>query len=321
MRERKNLFVVRSPFQAWLCVRLIENLDLTSCDLLYITHNNSQEDRYYYELLSKKTDLADYAFVPSAQFDVLTHIKLRWRVRKWFSRRTYHSVYIASINSHIINALASRLSSAKLYTFDDGAANLVEDGPYRKSSELSLRFKLYRFIFRARSVEKILKRISKHYTIYRDCKNIVDEARIHYIEGWPLRASELEDRNNLSQVKRYFIGAPFHEVMSQSQIDAMIRFLSQIKIDGYIVHPREEVPLPIKAPVVDKLGRVAEDIIVGASRYYRVEIFGYLSTVMLNVKDYTSKRVVFIPEGHGTSAVLSLAKSSGCKVVMLSLDK
>jgi beta-galactosamide-alpha-2,3-sialyltransferase len=119
---------------------------MVNYDLLYITHNNSEEDKSYFNRLSNSATISDYAYLPPERFDLFTHLKLRLRLRPWFCDRGYKNVYAASINSFVINALICRLSFAKLYTFDDGVANLVEDGPYY-SDPSTKRMKLYRSHF------------------------------------------------------------------------------------------------------------------------------------------------------------------------------
>lgn len=319
MNKNKSLFVVRSPFQAWLCIRIINSLRLNFYDLLYVTHNDSEEDHFYFSALSKKAEKSEYIFVTPSPFDIFTHLKLRWKARFWFLRSGYDSVYIGSINSHVINSLASRFSDASLYTFDDGAANLVEDGPYYKSSS-SFRWQIYRALFRAQPVEKVREKISRHFTIYRGYKNIVDDSRLFCVEGWSSGSRSKTNSRKLGKVKRYFIGAPFHEVMNKVEIDAMVRDLSCIKIDGYIMHPREKEPLPINAPVIDKAGRIAEDIILNECDGYSLELFGYLSSVMLNLRGFSDKRVVFVPQRNCLSGIVSLAKISDCQVIYLNRD-
>ncbi|RBP25016.1 glycosyl transferase family 52 [Marinobacter pelagius] len=310
----KALFIVRTPFQAWFCERLIERLGISCYDFLYITHNNSQEDIFYYNNLSPGARNSSYVFVKPASFDVFTNLKLFYRVKGWFSKDRYDRVYMASINSYIINSLACSFHDAELFSFDDGTANLVEDGPYY-TSDSSFRSRFYSTIFGARPVEQVRKKISRHYTIYRGFNNIVEEARLSYFDGWVLNRRGKGDYSHSAKSKRYFIGAPFHEVMSKAEIDSMLRLLGALRIDGYIRHPREIQPLPIDAPIIDKGGRIAEDVIIDCSSGCRVELYGYLSTVMINLKDYADKKVVFVPEGNASSRLSELALDSGCEIV------
>ncbi|XOB91196.1 glycosyltransferase family 52 [Pseudomonadota bacterium 24LQ007] len=310
----KALFIVRTPFQAWFCERLIERLGIGCYDFLYITHNNSKEDVFYYNSLSSGARNSRYVFVKPALFDVFTNLKLVYRVRGWFSKDRYDCVYMASINSYIINSLACSFHDAELFSFDDGAANLVEDGPYY-ISDSSFRSWFYNAIFRAQPVEKVRKKISRHYTIYRGFNNIVEEERLSYLDGWAPNRRRNVDYSQVDKSKRYFIGAPFHEVMSKAEIDSMLRLLGDVRIDGYIRHPREIQPLSIDAPIIDKGGRIAEDVIIDCSGGCPVQLYGYLSTVMINLKDYAEKKVVFVSEGSVNSRLSELALESGCEIV------
>lgn len=312
----KALFIVRTPFQAWFCGRLIEKLGIGCYDFLYMTHNNSQEDIFYYDSVSSGARNASYVFVKPAIFDVFTNLKIRYFLKGWFGKDCYDGVYIASINSYIINSLACSFNDAELFTFDDGSANLVEDGPYY-SSDSSFRSRFYRTIFRTQTVERVRKKISRHYTIYRGFNNIVEKERLLYIDGWASNKKGSANYSKSTNSKRYFIGAPFHEVMSKAEIGSMLRLLGDLRIDGYIRHPREIQPLPIAAHVIDKGGRIAEDVIIDCSDGCGVELYGYLSTVMINLKDYAEKKVVFVSKKNVNSRLSELAIKSGCEIVYI----
>jgi len=317
MGKSPNLLIVRTPFQAWFCLQLIDHLDIANYDLLYITHNNSEEDKSYFSRLSSSATISDYAYLPPERFDLFTHLKLRLRLRSWFRDCGYKSVYAASINSLVINSLICRLSFAKLYTFDDGAANLVKGGPYY-SDPATNRMMLYRSLFRGLAVEKIRERIARHYSLYKGFGNIVDDNRITYLEGWRDEHELARDTSFLRErTKRYFIGAPFEEVMSGQEIEKMIELMLAVGIDGYIKHPREKKELPIGGIILDKGGRIAEEVILEDSAGCAVELYGFLSSVMINLRGVSGKRVVFLPGHHRLTGVGELARESGCQEVYL----
>jgi len=317
MANSPNLLIVRTPFQAWFCLQLIDHLGIINYDLLYITHNNSEEDRSYFSRLSSSAKISEYVYLPPARFDLFTHIKLRLRVRSWFCDCDYKNVYVASINSLVINALICRFSFSNLYTFDDGAANLVKGGPYYADPDTN-RMKLYRSLFKGLAVEKIRARIARHYSLYEGFCNIVDESRITYLDGWRSEHQRAPDITVPREcTKRYFIGAPFEEVMSRQEIEKMIDLMLAVGIDGYIKHPREKKELPIGGIILDKGGRIAEEVILEASAGCTVELYGFLSSVMINLQGVSEKRVVFLPGHHRLTGIGELARESGCQEVYL----
>ncbi|HCQ9872952.1 TPA: hypothetical protein OMQ57_003745, partial [Acinetobacter baumannii] len=70
--------------------------------------------------------------------------------------------------------LFSVLKYEKLYTFDDGLANLNYDGSYYRNEELSFtRRMLWHLVGVKTLVQNIRDKVKMHYTIYNDKKNIV----------------------------------------------------------------------------------------------------------------------------------------------------
>ncbi len=318
MDSSPNLFIVRTPFQAWICLQLIDHLKLSGYDLVYITHNDSDEDRFYFKRLSSRASIFDYVYLAPQRFDIITHVKLRLRMSAWFRRCSYKNIYVASINALIINALVCRLSSSNLYTFDDGVANLVKGGPYYVDPKTA-RLKIYRLIFGGQSVEKVRRKIKRHYSLHEGFDNIVSSRLITYLNGW------FEDKNPLSNMgkegrltKKYFIGAPFEEVMSRHEIDKMVDIMRDVDIDGYIRHPRENIVLPIGGRLLEKRGRIAEEVIVEESEGCSLELYGFLSGVMFNLHGFSEKRVVFLPGRKRVPELSVLAKKLGCKEIYLS---
>lgn len=312
-----NLLIVRTPFQAWLCLKLIDQLKIENYDLIYISHNDSEEDRFYFNRLSSFSSSSDYVYVRPARFDVVTHFLLRVRIWRWFHRRSYRNIYVASIDSLIINALVCRIFSATLNTFDDGVANLVKDDSLYIGLSKG-RVVLYRVIFGAQSVSKIRKRIRWHYSIYAGYENIVPSERVKHFEAWIRKPDTGLDCPEKRNLKRYFIGAPFKEVMSSEEIKKMIEFMAEVNLDGYIKHPREDVPLPINCVIIEKRGRLAEEIIFEQSNECVVELYGFFSSTMINLKDYAEKRVVFLSGKHKLTGIGELARESGCQEIYLS---
>lgn len=317
MDNSPNLLIVRTPFQAWLCLRLVEYLEMDSYDLLYITHNDSEEDKFYFKRLSISAMVSDYVYLPPERFDVITHVKLRLRLSSWFRRLNYQNVYVASIDSMVINALICKISLARMYTFDDGLANLVQDGIYYNDPK-TIRAWIYRKLFGGRPVDKIRKKVSLHYSIYKDFDNIVEEGRMVYLSGWGRPDESISDRSVKKHTKRYFLGAPFDEVMSRREIEKMVDAMQGLAIDAYIKHPREKKELPIGGIIFDKGGRIAEEVILEDSTGYAVELYGFLSSVMINLQGVAEKRVVFLSGHQKLTGVGELARKLGCQEVYLS---
>ena len=153
----KALLVIRTPFQAWLAQKVIEKEKINSFDLVYFTQNNSEEDNYYYSQLSLKSNRSDYIFIRPQRFDILSHLLFKLRARKWYNSQNYNLVIFSSINALVPNSLISKHKNSDLVTFDDGAANIVNQGIFHNEPD-TVRAKFYRIMMGACSLDSIKKR-------------------------------------------------------------------------------------------------------------------------------------------------------------------
>lgn len=308
------LVLVRTPFQAWLVEKVLEAEQVASFDVLYFTQNDSPEDRFYYMRLAENARGKKYVFVPRQARDLLNHV--RFAANAWqavFGKR-YDSTIVSSIDSYVLNAISNRRLAGKLVTFDDGTANYNQVGVYFNEPS-SLRGRLYRYLFRAKSIIATRARISRHYTIQPEFKNIVDSDRLQAIAGWE-HSTEKQDVSSLP--KTFFIGAPFHEVLDHRQIEILELHARKIGIDVYVRHPRELEPLDLVAPFLEKCGKIAEEAILDDAAGRPIVLVGFLSSVMFNLAACAHRRIILVPTGSERHSALSeLACKSGCEIVQL----
>ncbi len=306
----KALVVIRTPFQAWLAQKVLEKEEVENFDIVYFTQNNAEEDQYYYSQLSHQSNKSDYIFVRSQRFDIFSHFIFRLKAHKWYKQGNYDLVMYASINALVPNSLISKHKHAKLITFDDGAANVFINGIFNSEAE-AFRNKFYRIIMRSKSLEVVKDRISRHYTTYPSKDNIVESKRLYYLDGWGYKSIS-------SQVKTYFIGAPFEEIMNTEQIIRLENHVKQLKIDCYVAHPRERTTLNIGVKLLEKNGRIAEDAIIADAKGKNIRLVGWLSTVMLNLESVCEDSVVLLPkESNQVQELTKLSRDFGCRVILI----
>ena len=308
----KTLLVVRTPFQAWLAQKVLEKEEVKSFDIVYFTQHDSEEDRYYYSQLSHKSNQSDYIFVRPQRFDILSHLIFRLKAHKWYQQENYDLVIYASIDALVPNSLISKHKHAKLITFDDGAANVFINGIFNNEAG-AFRNKFYRMMIRSKSLKAIKNRISRHYTTYSNKDNIVESKRLFYLDGWGCSS-----QSTLDDVKTYFIGAPFEEIMNTEQIIRLENYVRQLQIDCYVTHPRERKTLNISAKFLKKNGRIAEDAIISDAKGRKIRLVGWLSTVMLNLESICEDSVVLLPkESIQTPELTKLSMDFGCRVILI----
>jgi len=306
------LVIVRTPFQAWLVEKVLEKENIDVFDILYFTQNDSTEDKYYYNKLSSKSRKSDYIFVRPQRFDILSSFMFRVKSRLWYGMSVYDTVICASIDALFISSLVRAYSKSKLITLDDGTANININSCYFLESN-SKKVLIYRYLFNALPLKDLKLRIDKHYTLYKGQKNIVNSERLVYLDGWTNNISR-----DKSKSKVYFLGAPFETVMSKEQIDRFEKYVSELKVDTYVAHPRERKLLEIGAKLLDKKGRIAEEAIIADAQDASITLVGIFSTVMLNIGDICESRIVLLPKDSlQTPELFELSKKAGCTPILI----
>lgn len=313
-KGRTALLLVRTPLQAWLAEQVLCAEDVSRFDLLYFTHDDSPEDRHYFARLAEQASDTQYCHAPPRRFDILGHLDFAWQTRRWRRPRGYDLTLMASIDAPVINAIASRQASGDLVTFDDGLANIRPTGPYHVL-DCSWRVRFYRRQLGAMGLVDTKARITRHYTIFPGFPNIVPANRICTLCGWKrdrvIRAAE-------SRTKTYFIGQPFHEVLTLGEVERLESRLRTMNVDFYVRHPRERRLLEIGVPTLDKAGLIAEDAIVRHAGASPIHVIGWFSTVMFNLGAVAQRRTMLLfASGRETQQMSDLAKRAGCEVALL----
>lgn len=306
------LVIIRTPFQAWLVEKVLEKEEIDTFDILYFTQNDSAEDKYYYNKLSVKSIKSEYCFVYPQRFSIFSDILLKIKSKSWYREKSYDVLFCASIDALFISSLVRAFPSSKLITFDDGTGNINTNSCYHLENN-SKRLVIYRFFMKSLSLEKIKIRITKHYSLYKGYENIVNKDRLIYLNGWVEKSTR--DRNN---IRVYFLGSPFEEDLNKEQIGRLEEYAKSIKIDAYIIHPRERNILDVGAEVLNKNGRIAEEAIIYDAQNASIVLVGTFSTVMLNIGPLCKECIILLPrDSIQTPELFELSKKAGCTPVLI----
>jgi N-acetyllactosaminide alpha-2,3-sialyltransferase len=306
------LVMLRTPLQAVLVESILPLEHISDFLLLYYTQNDAAEDRYYFARLARRASRALYCHAPPRRFDVLGYADFLLQARRWLRDHDCDLTLLASIDNYVLNAIASRQHRSELVTFDDGMANFFRSGNYHLD-RVNRRGRFYRRLLGGRNLDDLKRTIARHYTLHAGLANIVPADRLRPLAGWAGGG-----KGSGGELRRFFIGAPFEEVMTPPQIARFERYLRQQNCDHYVRHPRERRVLDIGAPLLDKRGRIAEEAIMEAANGCRLQLVGWFSTVLLNLSSLVEKcTVVLFAESRGTEEQAALASTVGCDVVLL----
>lgn len=311
-----SLLIVRTPFQGWLAQKVIAQESIKVFDLIYFTQNDSEEDRHYYNELSLQARNSGYYYTKPKKPGILSSIIFKLKTRQWYIDKSYEKVLCASIDAYYVTSLVKKHSGAILITFDDGVANIDTTGIYFIEPTAKRAF-FYKLLLNALSLKELKPFIQRHYTMYEGMENVVSLHRVVFLRKMFQRNSH---KNTLSKegTKTYFIGAPFEEEFTYKQIQRLTTVLNTFNIDFYIKHPRERKKINIKAPYLNKKGRIAEDAILIDAQNKDIILIGAFSTVMLNIGNLCAKRIVLLPKDSSTTEHLSkLSIDAGCELILI----
>lgn len=315
LEHHSALLLIRTPFQAWIVEQVLAAEAVHSYHVVYFTQNNSEEDQNYYGRLSENAVSKQFFYVPKCRYDIQSHFKFYHLAKEWRVDKGCDLILMASIDSLVLNSIASKQAESSLITFDDGLSNIFEEGIYH-SPRKSWRISLYRKFFGSTDLLTVRARIKRHYTMYSGFRNIVPPDRLRSLQGWSrVNSSTLE--RSLSY-NTYFIGQPFHEVLSASQLITITRYLEKKNIDWYVPHPREHNLLNIGVPSLDKHGRIAEEAIINHSGITPIHVIGWFSATLLNLKSVAQcSTMLLLGTDPRTPRMLEIGENSGCEVVIL----
>ncbi|MGE8600360.1 MAG: glycosyltransferase family 52 [Acinetobacter calcoaceticus] len=286
----KNLFICLTPLQMIICLEIIHQKKIKEYGLICLFLTKSDKYQYYFDKI-KKDSLFSYAFYPKEK---VIGIQLLLDVfifkRKIAANKNFlniENLYIASIDNRYVQVIFSILKYKKLYTFDDGLANLNYDGSYYRNEELSFsRRVLWHLVGVSFLVQNIRDKVKMHYTIYNDKKNIVSNTE--YISLLDKRDFKANSKEGVEY--SFFLGQPLYEVDKICDDNYINSLLSNLDVDFYFPHPRENYKISSSIKVV-YTKKIFEDYIkdfINEKNVKKIKIYTFFSTAVLNLAEIDS---------------------------------
>ena len=284
----KSLFLVATPFQAFLTKRIIiaEKLDADVWVMSY--PHTAKSERYFQELKD----------VANATYDGRRPGKIFapwYALTRRFFRQPYDRVYCALTQPWYFRRCLSK--AGEIRTFDDGLGNYVE-GSF--DSFERLQDKIFARLFSLPTHDEVRRRIVAHYAVRPDLPNSGSP---------PEKIIPIDLGVELGSGKSPMtlaIGHPFEEHYS-SEIVAKVR----ARLEGlpYFPHPREFSP-PSGAIVTSE---IIEDYVAKLSHDHDVTLIGGFSTALLTIPN-VKKIYLDVYDDPKRRAIM---QSAGCEVESL----
>ncbi|MDO7463457.1 glycosyltransferase family 52 [Acinetobacter baumannii] len=295
MKVNKSLIVCSTPLHMLIAERIVDLYPNDRFDLLIVTDTINEKYKFYMDRLAKRCNSSVVFEMDSSS--TFNYIKNFLYFKKVLRERSlnYDKYFVVNITSRYIQYLLSiKECEGKLYTFDDGLANIYKYGSMYNEGKPSF---INNIVWKVLGVKKYSKEIKKeiklHYTIFKDIPNIV--ANTKYI-------SLLEDcgnkvSGNEELVRRIFLGQPLTDITAENNNKMLFSMLDSLNIDYYFRHPREKIEQAnFKASIVET-NLIFEDYIMDVLKKEEnvlFEVYTFSSSAAVNVASLGRVKVFFI---------------------------
>jgi N-acetyllactosaminide alpha-2,3-sialyltransferase len=305
LKREVSAFICVTPLQLFIARALIQERNIDNYVLLNMNPHDSNVLRRHFEKCAAGALESDYLTTHARIWTSL--VRLKKVLRKWAKYRVT-AIYLASIDHVFSQYIIHKVPEAQIFTFDDGAVNIIASSLYHAKPSLGVRRAIPYLLLRGmKDQDWIKKKIVRHFTIYPSASNIVDRDRLQALDLFGSKHRTVTDGSG-SQVK-IFLGFDH----SPRYADAV----EMINPDIYLAHPMEKRPERYKGYVSTDL--IAEEYIASlCAQYEEIHVYSCKSSVLLNLKDERIRR--FVVDLYGNASQLQheynkLATTLGCCVI------
>jgi len=289
-----------TPLQMLIAQRIILERKNETFDILVYALNDNEKYRYYFDKLQKVCRNSLYLVQENSNnklLKVASLINIFRSIKKHYSSIDYDNYYLASIDQKPFQYLLSKAKKYNILTFDDGTANIIQNSIYYTLDCPKQPEMIFRKIFGIRLQKQHIRQLSKrHYTIYKDIPNIVDNTV--YLPLFNSK-SNIFAQNDASTFN-FFLGQPLSEISNIHDQTYLETILKKLNIDFYYPHPREQLNSSLNIKIVNS-SLIFEEYIIDfleLNPNIVVNVYGFISSSILNLSQVPRINPVFINDKY-----------------------
>lgn len=279
-----------TPLQMVIAENIIRLNPKQQFDAIVTVYENNDKHKFYFERLKSVCNNALYLRKDEGVYGFVEYLKI---VKESNLESKYENLYLASIDSKNFQYFISRDKKAKVYTFDDGTANIISNSLYYSNIKPSFfRRKLLSILGVKYYMQDIKKKSLMHYTIYKDVPNIVSNTKS--ISLYKKEAVK-KGAEKTKQVNIY-LGQPLQEIDSHLDNEYILKLIEKLNIDVYYPHPREKNIPTGNFSIVDS-DLIFEDYIVDflqKDNDTHINIYSFTSSALLNLSSIKDLNLIYI---------------------------
>jgi hypothetical protein len=281
-----NFVMVRSELQAIIALALIERGKLRTPFVFFAPHKgeDSRSVTTYYDKISQTALLTVHL---TKYHCIIANIAaaLTLFVASFIALFTHGNIFVAAINYQALGLALKLNPLSRIVTFDDGSANVqIREGSYHQETPpagTGIYKLIQRVLFPVGVSQFCRTRIAKHYTIYRDRKNIVEANLIECVNiEWGSLLSQHDIEKLSGPVHSIMLGSVYEEIGDSNWREQFL--WAAPRSDIYLPHPREKSRPSVDINVLH-CDAPAESVInyLNASSANRLTVFHFNSSVAL----------------------------------------
>lgn len=290
--QQKSLIMCVTPLQMLIAEKIIHKFKDQKFDVIVIALADNEKYRYYYKKL-EKISCNSFYYVPKDGF--LGFLKYINVLKKNGFAGKYTNCFLASIDSRHFQYIISKNKNTNIYTFDDGMANIIKNSIYYTNENIpSWKKMIWNFIGIDSYMEDIKKSSKKHYSLYENVSNIIENTE--YLKLFESSKSKSESTKKIN----IYLGQPLIEISDKFTQQYILKTLDSLQIDYYFPHPREKL-IPKGNFEIISTPLIFEDYLIdylAENKTVEINLYSYISSALLNVKGLDRVNVNYIFDNY-----------------------
>ena len=283
-----NLIICITPLQVLIAEQIIRKTQGGFIGL-YLPYGDNPKHQYYYQKLKSLCQKSDYIELKNKtwgeRFATLTTLTTTLK-NLGIYQQPIENTYLASLDVLFLQFIISKVKFNHLYTFDDGTANIFPNSTYFNPLPKSTAQKLFKKVVGISypDIPSILAVSKKHYTIFANEKNIIDN-----LEAIQLFDTIATTHQPIRQTKKILLGQGLDNFIGENAYQALVKqMIQRFGITNFVPHPREKLDFSDLLTVIHS-DKIIEDYLVDEiaqhpSTHY--EIYTFMSTAVFSLKDF-----------------------------------
>lgn len=275
-----KLFICYTPLHIVLAKKIIQVQNISSFGFIYLYDVETEQNIYYYNLLAPYATYSHQALRrKKIIIDLFIILKIFIETKKLHAAS--FEIYTANIKSIHTRLLMFLLGYSKLYTFDDGCANIVKFGFYFSPNENQLS-KVFFSLFEPKLLYKNLKSTMLiHYTIFHDENIYPNRQYISLFDSNVLNNQKIKKRN----ITILLTSVLFENniISLKTERDLYHNVIEYFNVDYVISHPSEKINKIYENNKKITTPYIAEEQIMDFSKTNNITVIGFFSTTLLNI--------------------------------------